>query len=264
MNLFTYLMAKKGKKILPHKNDLFSYLLAIHKVKSSEATGTEIEINAKSRNIISLTLNKESSQDGTPTTDVPIEVNTIKDSLNIVVSNGSVSNTYTINLGDNEICGIGDYKDELLIDKTGHCYLNKKIGKRIFDGTQTGYAKFRTKTDTIYWECDQNIYQNPESASYKPVGLCNRLTAETGNNLYSNDVEGFTFTTSKFRFSLSNTIADNADDLKTWLSENTLIVYGLLKTEQSIDLDVVIDLKLFQGTNVITNSENATMTIKYY
>ncbi len=78
MNLFTYLLAKKGKNSLLH-GDLFSYLLGKHKSNIVSKSGSNIYINdAKKENILKLLLYKESSQDGTPTPVNPIEIKTVK------------------------------------------------------------------------------------------------------------------------------------------------------------------------------------------
>ncbi len=262
MNLFNYLMNKNGK-ILVDNNHMLEYLLNKSGIEK-EASGTEINITDVTKtHIIKLTLDKESIQDGTPTSTNPIEIETVKDNVEITVTNGTTARNYNIPLGDNEICGIGDYKDELIVDSDGHCYINKKIGKSIFDGMESGYSLFRTKTDTIYWECNQSIFQQAESSNYSPVALCNYLKAESGNNLFVNEIEGFTFTSNKFRFSLDKTIATSVNELKTWISSHNLIIYGLLKTENIIDLNYIVDIKLFKGTNNITNSDDMNMSLIY-
>lgn len=184
--------------------------------------------------------------------------------ISLNISNGDITNQYAIPLNNNELVGTNNYFDKLLIDETGHIYINKIFPKKTYDGTEAGYSSFREKTNTIYWECSQSIFEGAASSSTEPIGLCNRLVKETGNRLYSNEIEGFTFTSTRFRFSLDKTIATDTDNLKTWIGNNNLIVYGLSKTEELIDLETSIDIELFKGTNIITNSENAVMTINYY
>ena len=48
-----------------------------------------------------------------------------------------VSQTLNIDLQGNELCSIGDTKDILDISVTGDTEINKKIGKRIFNGTES-------------------------------------------------------------------------------------------------------------------------------
>ena len=44
--------------------------------------------------------------------------------------------TFQVNLGDIELCKIGDYQDKIY-KNNGKWYLNKQIGKVVLDGTQT-------------------------------------------------------------------------------------------------------------------------------
>lgn len=63
----------------------------------------------------------------------------------IMLNEGSTATTYeaykenifTIPLNNNEICGIGDYKDEIVINKNGNAKLTKRIGKVVLDGSET-------------------------------------------------------------------------------------------------------------------------------
>lgn len=107
MNLFNYLMARKGHNTSP-RDDLFAYLLGKIPKVVKEVTGVTIHItDVSKKKIISLWLDKESSQDGTPTPDNPIPVEVVegyenlfdKDNANIIncLINGTtkvISNYY--------------------------------------------------------------------------------------------------------------------------------------------------------------------------
>lgn len=130
-----------------------------------------------------------------PNTDYPQEINTVTGDVGITITDGTTTRNYTIPLGNNEIAGIGDYKDELIIDSNGHCWLNKKTAK-------------------------------------------------------INSYNGETITT---------------DYMSTTGSLTTgATVYYVLDTPQLIDLNYDVDIRLFKGNNIITNSENMYMEIKYY
>ena len=78
MNLFNYLMARKGHNTSP-RDDLFAYLLGKVPKVVKEVTGVTIHITDVTRQkIISLWLNKESTQDGTPTPDNPVSVEVVE------------------------------------------------------------------------------------------------------------------------------------------------------------------------------------------
>lgn len=92
MDVFTYLMAKKGHNT--HK-DLFSYLLGRGGGQSGTYTtfsGTSLNIsNSIKAQIKNFMLNStELTQDGTPTTDSPVDVNVIKDSNNVKIENKNI------------------------------------------------------------------------------------------------------------------------------------------------------------------------------
>ena len=87
MDLFTYLMAKNGQNT---QKDLFSYLLG----KSGGQSGTYTTYTGTSLNILNTLRGKiknielkpsEITQDGTPTPDAPIEVNTVTGNNTITI-----------------------------------------------------------------------------------------------------------------------------------------------------------------------------------
>ena len=253
MNLFTYLMAKKGEFSLPHK-DLFSYLLGRNN-STKTVTGTELEI--KGRKIINLLLSKESTQEGTPTPDNPIDVNTIKTNIDIIISNGTDTKTITIPLGDNEICGIGDYKDELIIDSFGRCYLKKKTGKVVLNGSETWTYQYAHA-----WNTEINNLKQTSGNNEQPYLLCNYYEKGSANVVYQRSY-GIAQPLNISKVIIHNADIETSTELKTWLSTHNTIVYYVLDVESLINLNYTVDLKLLTGTNTITNSENATMTVTY-
>ena len=183
----------------------------------------------------------------------------------VKVSNGTDTNYYTIPLNNNEIVGIGDYKDELIIDNSGHCWLNKKIKKLLLNGAETGgaYTIVVSRETTTYFDIRYYGFKS-YTASQIPLGFCNRLLPKTGNELYTGGTEGFTFITSNNpRISLLNTRASTVAELREWLSNNNLILYGVAIVNQLIDLNYNVDIRLFNGVNNITNSDDMNMTLIY-
>lgn len=390
MDLFTYLLGKKGKNSLVHKGDLFAYLLGKRTPKEVKtASGTTISISdVTSTKIVSLTLSKESTQDGTPTPENPVEVKTVKGYRNlfdksteikgyyinasgvmiqdngfsysqqieiqqgiyrlsgicgteglqnynkrihgydengnwveqiavltveknkyfsfnftinnstikyirlslletdekiiltegteelpyvpygtnyvaITNTNGTDTNYYTIPLNGNEIAGIGTYKDELIVDKNGKCWLNKKTGKVVLNGsedwTQTGtqyeglYSANITKTDMKR----QNVFNGDIYSNYFV------------ENSFATQSEGITKSLRPLEYDyiiirINNTRANTLDTFKAWLSTHNTEVYYVLATENLIDLNYTVDVRLFNGVNNISNSEDMNMTLKYY
>lgn len=264
MNLFNYLMAKKGHNTSV-RDDLLAYLLGKRTPKEVKtATGTTISITDATREkIVSLTLSKESTQTGTPTPENPVEVKTVKGDVGIAISDGTNTRNYTIPLGNNEICGIGNYKDELIVDKNGHCWLNKKIGKMIFDGTEnwqmsssgTAYS-LRTSYTEFYY------IQSPGNTNEQTAGFCNYFIPSYV--LGGNERIGLRFNGDEGLIVCREENMKTIEQFKQLLSTNNMVLYGRLDEPQLIDLNYTVDMTLFKGINNISNSEDMDMTLKYY
>lgn len=370
MNLFNYLMARKGHNTSP-RDDLFAYLLGKVPKVVKEVTGVTIYITDVSKEkIISLWLDKESSQDGTPTPSNPVSVEVVegytKDGNNYVdvtvrgknlfnkdsediehvysstgsysvsaawntsdwinvesntqyalsykttgsvnmffsefdenktfiqrtvasiltpqsstkyvrlsykndlgvydiqVEKGSVATSYepyqesivSIPLNGNFIAGIGDYKDTLMVDKSGKCYLNKKIIKLLFNGQEN----WSTRNSSVGQLYELNVLEyNLFKTSSLSLGLCNQYIP----NIQLNADNTFRILTG-ITLAIHNDTAGSLVNFKDNLSNKNLIVYYPLEQEELIDLNYTIDLKLFIGENNISNSEDMMMTLKYY
>lgn len=167
-----------------------------------------------------------------------------------------VSTNVQIPLNGNYVAGIGDYKDEIIVDKFGKCYLNKKIGKLVLDGSEDwqdrpnySYAdRFVFGSNII---ATQNVkgFSNYFDVVYASTDSLYKLWENTGTQIIINFSEKGTTSLAEF---------------KSWLSTHNTDVYYVLAEENLIDLNYTINLKLFKGINNITNSEDMTMIIKYY
>lgn len=270
MNLFNYLMARQGHNTSP-RDDLFAYLLGKIPKVVKEVTGVTIHItDVSNKKIISLWLDKESTQDGTPTpvNPIPVEVvdGYIKDGNNYVdvtIEDGnSNSNVVSIPLNGNFIAGIGDYKDTLMVDENGKCYLNKKITKLVLDGSETEWGASLVRPNTSAYNLDKNIGYKATTGN-STNALVNYFKGIA--NGYNIDEECFWFNSSGYlRIRINNSIASTVSELKAWLSTHNTDVYYVLEQEELIDLNYTVDLKLFKGENNISNSEDMMMTLKYY
>ncbi len=195
-----------------------------------------------------------------PNPDYPIEVKTVKESVDVYVSNGETTNTYTINLGNNELVGIGNYKDELLVDKSGHCWLNKVINKKRILSTDSMTIVGIDNTQGCI-----DISNFPSKIGGNSYMLCNYLsstilgaTIDNSNKIGFNNLSN----ANQFRFRL-NKGELNLTDTKEWLANHELWVWYVRPTPQLIDLNTTVDLKLFKGVNNVSNSEDGYMTIEY-
>ena len=139
------------------------------------------------------------------------------------------SQTYPINLGNIELCKIGDYKDRIykFNDKW---YIEKKIGKVVLEGaTSENWAQnsSQTQTNTNYFS--SNVIDNLLKSGEKN-GVSNYFTVV--NELWNIDIQGIQFSTSSsnIRLRINKTIASDLSTFKTWLSNNNTTVYYILST----------------------------------
>lgn len=178
--------------------------------------------------------------------------------INVNITNGTDTKNISIPLNDNELVGIGTYKDELYVDKTGHCWLNKKCGKAILKGSENfSYVNgVFYKNNFIDFKTDEN----PLSNYFTYGGTCNNTSTA-----YNNGNNKLSFNSSdNSSIYLRNDNLTNATEWNNWLSNHNTLIYYALATPQLIDLETTIDISLYKGSNTITNSEDANMTLYYY
>lgn len=177
------------------------------------------------------------------------------------ISNGNDTNYYTIPLNENEICGIGDYKDELIVDKNGKCWLNKKIGKKIFNDSDTFAEQYSSSSRTGFWTLIVGIKpissgnEIPNLLSTKFISVSMNANWKPGN-MSMVTYEG---NLNKVYFFLEAN--KTVDDIKNVLVNQP--IYYPLATPQLIDLNYTVDIELFNGVNNISNSDDMDMEIKY-
>lgn len=168
--------------------------------------------------------------------------------------------TATVSLGDNEIAGIGDYKDELIIDKAGHCYINKKIGKVVLNGSESGWEYYSSSTRP-FKSPNLNIAL-PENQSVIPALLSNYFISSPWSQVSSGKYD-MSMNDSEKKLRFKDTDINSLEDFKTWLSTHNTTVYYVLDEPTLINLHQTVDVDLSDGYNYITNSEDMNMEIKY-
>lgn len=167
----------------------------------------------------------------------------------------------TIPLNDNKIVGIGDYKDELIVDKNGHCWLNKKTNKIILDGSEN-WAKGSKQTRNRYYVNNliNTIWNNDRIDIISNYFVCITPNQSDGDyiGLSKFNAAGF-----MINFDLNDENFDTIEKFKTWLSTHNTEVYYVLATPQLIDLNYTVNMTLFKDINNISNSEDANMSVTY-
>lgn len=173
--------------------------------------------------------------------------------------------SYTINLGDIELCKIGDYKDRIYYS-SGKWYLEKNIGNVVLDGSEnwqyyTGNVLFlETITDylqTTGITCICNYYltqQNPNST----LGMIDKHIAfrSSGSKL----------------FYIKDTTYSDSGTFKNWLSTHNTEVYYPLATSTTTEItennyptlyNQLNNIKLYEGVNHITMTNESGLDVEF-
>ena len=158
-----------------------------------------------------------------------------------------------IPLNNNELVGIGTYKDELLVDKNGNVFINKKTNKVVIDGIN---IKTAYKSNTY-----QSYLIGVPGGVISGAGLCSHTKNIVSQNsaVYDNYIA--IENGGQLWFKGAN--VESIEDMNNWFINNNVIVYRVLVTPELIDLNYDVDIKLFDGVNHISNSEDADMEITY-
>lgn len=186
-----------------------------------------------------------------------------------------------IDLKVNELCSLPNgTKDELIV-KNGRAKIIKRIGKVVLDGSETITGIWRdaetthifkisdikldnlyttlTNTDEVFAMCDY-FKVHPYDAGTNSIWAIRR-----DNNDFKN---ALAIINTKVNANYKSIIVKHSGcvtsaEFKTWLSNHNVIVQYELAEPYEIDLGEVATLKTFNGTSIITNSEDAEMSIKY-
>lgn len=175
------------------------------------------------------------------------------------------------------LCGIGDVKDELIVNKDGTGKFVQRIGHRTFDGSEdwridayigTGderWARFILRDNTTPPD-DQNTDTFYRTMADKLNGITARMDVSTPAASRS------TYTLSIIRnnrFSVwFEPSYDTVDECKAWFRENNTTVQYELATPIETDLTAdevsqILALKTFEPTTVVMNDKGAEMTVRY-
>ena len=169
------------------------------------------------------------------------------------------SQSYEINLGDIELCKIGDYQDRIY-KNNGKWYLEKQIGKVVLDGSETGWHTSSlsvTGYKSYYVDSSVRIYP------YTSGNKCNYFEFKTYDEwiglLEATFIE---VTAQAIGIRVLETLAPTLEDFKTWLSTHNTIVYYVLVTPTTTEItdtsliNQLESIELIEGTNNISSNGN--------
>lgn len=168
------------------------------------------------------------------------------------------SQTLNIDLQGNELCSIGDTKDILNISVTGDTEINKKIRKRIFNGTESWTLQSINSHDIANFQITLDDYIGASNI----LAMCDTFSPQT-SLIADTTNEGFHINASKILFiRIKKSRCSTVEEFKTWLSTHNVTVIYELATPETINLSPTNTLYLYDGINHITNDNNADMVAK--
>lgn len=137
--------------------------------------------------------------------------------------------SYTINLGDIELCKIGDYKDRIYYS-SGKWYLEKKINKVVLNGSEN-------------WQSYINAYNNLLTFrfNFADIKSANQiyLLSNYFKNVTDSDVANGEFRNrynNYYNLEFVYTDITSVTDFKTWLSTHNTTVYYILNTPTTTEI----------------------------
>lgn len=166
--------------------------------------------------------------------------------------------TIDVDLKGNELCSIGDTKDILDISVTGDTEINKKIGKRIFNGTENWTLQSINSHDIANFKITLDDYVGGSNI----LAMCDTFSPQT-TLIADTTNEGFHLNASKILFiRIKKSRCSTVEEFKTWLSTHNVTVIYELATPETINLSPTNPLYLYDGINHLTNDNNADMVAK--
>lgn len=226
------------------------------------ASGSAFRIQNGTQYDAPLTLTElkgNATQNGTPTPDAPVAVQTVSGEQTIAISDGTNTQEYTIDLGSIELAKIGTYQDRIY-KNDDKWYIEKQIGKVVLDGTQSIGTTTYTSLYFVYTNQFSGMqYQAGAGLSDYFVYNTNSMTdnAQAGNILQDNQMALRGGSSTDRIYIKASQFAD-ATAFKTWLSTHPTTVYYALATPTTTEIteQALIDqldfiANLYGGTNNI-------------
>ena len=172
------------------------------------------------------------------------------------------STDYAVNIGNMELCKIGDYQDRIY-KRNDKWYLEKKVGKITLNGTEEwGTVQAYSRA----WPVVEapNILVST-SATDLPYLYCNYYNAyKLGDIVNSNPVDyGIGKRSNHSELLVRNKDADTVASLKTWLNTHNTIVYYALATPTTTeitDTDLIAELEALKSAKSVEGQTNITQT----
>lgn len=156
------------------------------------------------------------------------------------------SQILNIDLQGNELCSIGDVKDELII-KDGRVKVIKRIGKVILSGNENWQRiNYETTNNWVQFRTDLT------NSLGTTIPYSNYFQGENYAIVYSKKLQAIAIdNVNKVRISFDNLDISTVDEFKTWLSTHNTTVYFELTEVHGIDLGRIDNIPMREDeTNI--------------
>lgn len=192
---------------------------------------------------------------------------------NLMIEKGSTateyqpyqSKDYEINLGNIELCKIGNYQDKIY-KSNGKWYLHKEFKKYYLKGfnfnTEANSGNYR-----LVYQTPLTDLKKPSSNFDLPIVLCSHYTAKAANDTLNN-VQGISMSQSNriYIYDKNYNTSSSASAYNTWLQNNNPYIIWQLSTptETEITDETLIEqleeIETETGTNIFeVSSDNAVL-----
>lgn len=175
----------------------------------------------------------DTSQLAEPSPEHPQTINIVTGTQTITLTDGVISDDYTVNLGSIELGKIGTYQD-YIYKSSDDWYVHKAVGKIVFDGSASEtWTRAGTLTSGAYkmgYDDLSGLYVHPSISTDPIIGYCSHFEPKTETQL-NNLATGFSGNTAGTKIFIYNPDHNTtATDFKTWLSSHNVTLYYALVT----------------------------------
>lgn len=196
-------------------------------------------------------------QDGTPTPNNPIPIETVTGEQVIQVTNNNITTTYQLSLGSIELCKIGNYQDNIY-KQNGNWYIHKVIDKIVLNGTEANVSISNSGTPNWFY-CFKNLNQNTPGEGNGYV-LSNYYRANTVYNPNTNEGICVTKTSKEIRIRYGQ--EDTLSNFLNWVSTHNINVYYVMATPiitqitDTILINQLENISITKGNSYVTTENN--------
>ena len=167
--------------------------------------------------LASVVIYGDTLQNGSPTPSSPVDVQVATGEQTITIS-GTSSQTFTINLGDMELCKLGNYSDSIIYD-SGKYYKHKLVDKIVLNGTEDWLSQTAASG---YFRARTGVSQTVAATT----AYCDHFFVRTGSHGAYDYFYAQPNTQAIYvQIATSSLTASTLDAFKAWLTANVTTAY---------------------------------------